>query len=71
MVHGMTKEDIQDVIAAFAQAAKDAQSIGMDGVEIHGAHGYLVDQFFSGKAAISVLTNMVAAWPIVRASPSN
>ena len=34
------------MIAAFAQAAKDAQSIGMDGVEIHGAHGYLVDQFF-------------------------
>ncbi|MBU2154549.1 MAG: 12-oxophytodienoate reductase, partial [Gammaproteobacteria bacterium] len=46
VVHGMTKQDIQDVIAAFAQAAKDAQSIGMDGVEIHGAHGYLVDQFF-------------------------
>ncbi len=46
VVHGMTRQDIQDVIAAFAQAAKDAQSIGMDGVEIHGAHGYLVDQFF-------------------------
>ncbi|VVN86596.1 NADH:flavin oxidoreductase [Pseudomonas fluorescens] len=46
VVHGMSKQDIQDVIAAFAQGAKDAQSIGMDGVEIHGAHGYLVDQFF-------------------------
>ena len=46
VVHGMTEQDIQEVIAAFAQAAKDAQSIGMDGVEIHGAHGYLVDQFF-------------------------
>lgn len=46
VVHGMTKQDIQDVIAAFAQAAKDAQAIGMDGVEIHGAHGYLIDQFF-------------------------
>ena len=46
VVHGMTHQDIQDVIAAFAQAAKDAQSIGMDGVEIHGAHGYLIDQFF-------------------------
>ena len=46
VVHGMTKQDIQDVIGAFAQAAKDAQGIGMDGVEIHGAHGYLVDQFF-------------------------
>ena len=46
VVHGMTKQDIKDVINAFAQAAKDAQAIGMDGVEIHGAHGYLVDQFF-------------------------
>ncbi|WP_426133601.1 NADH:flavin oxidoreductase [Pseudomonas sp. PWP3-1b2] len=46
VVHGMTTQDIKDVINAFAQAAKDAQSIGMDGVEIHGAHGYLVDQFF-------------------------
>lgn len=46
VVHGMTKQDIEDVIAAFAQAARDAKAIGMDGVEIHGAHGYLVDQFF-------------------------
>lgn len=46
VVHGMTQDDIQEVIGAFAQAAKDAQRIGMDGVEIHGAHGYLVDQFF-------------------------
>lgn len=46
VVHGMTQADIDEVIAAFAQAARDAQAIGMDGVEIHGAHGYLVDQFF-------------------------
>lgn len=46
VVHGMTQTDIDNVIAAFAQAARDAQVIGMDGVEIHGAHGYLVDQFF-------------------------
>jgi 2,4-dienoyl-CoA reductase-like NADH-dependent reductase (Old Yellow Enzyme family) len=46
IVHGMTHQDIQDVVAAFAQAARDAQRIGMDAVEIHGAHGYLVDQFF-------------------------
>ncbi len=45
VVHGMTKDDIREVIAAFAQAAADAKAIGMDGVEIHGAHGYLVDQF--------------------------
>lgn len=46
VVHGMSVEDIDEVVAAFAQAARDAQAIGMDGVEIHGAHGYLVDQFF-------------------------
>jgi 2,4-dienoyl-CoA reductase-like NADH-dependent reductase (Old Yellow Enzyme family) len=44
--HVMSEEDIADVIAAFAQGAKDAKSIGFDGVEIHGAHGYLIDQFF-------------------------
>ncbi len=42
----MTKEDIDDVVAAFAKAAADAKAIGMDAVEIHGAHGYLLDQFF-------------------------
>ncbi|WP_297832058.1 NADH:flavin oxidoreductase [Pseudomonas sp.] len=46
VVHGMSKQDIRDVIDAFAQAASDAKAIGMDGVEIHGAHGYIVDQFF-------------------------
>ncbi|WAJ36644.1 NADH:flavin oxidoreductase [Pseudomonas sp. GOM7] len=46
VVHGMTQADIDEVIAAFAKAARDAQAIGMDGVEIHGAHGYLIDQFF-------------------------
>ena len=46
VVHGMNQADIDEVVAAFAQAAKDAQAIGMDGVEIHGAHGYLIDQFF-------------------------
>lgn len=42
----MTTAHIEAVIEAFAQAAADAKAIGMDGVEIHGAHGYLVDQFF-------------------------
>lgn len=46
IVHGMTHEDIQDVVQAFAQAARDAKSIGFDAVELHGAHGYLIDQFF-------------------------
>ena len=44
--HVMTREDIQDVVRAFAEAARDAKALGFDGVEIHGAHGYLIDQFF-------------------------
>lgn len=42
----MTRQDIDDVVRAFAEAARDAKEIGFDGVEIHGAHGYLIDQFF-------------------------
>ncbi|APR67812.1 NADH:flavin oxidoreductase [Thalassolituus oleivorans] len=42
----MTKQDIDDVVEAFAQAAADSQRIGFDAIEVHGAHGYLVDQFF-------------------------
>ncbi|AKJ12398.1 1,2-oxophytodienoate reductase [Streptomyces incarnatus] len=41
----MTQADLDDVVAAFAQAAADAERIGFDGVELHGAHGYLLDQF--------------------------
>lgn len=42
----MSDEDIADTISAFAQAAADAQRLGFDTLEIHGAHGYLIDQFF-------------------------
>lgn len=42
----MTGQDIYKIILAFARAAGEARKIGFDGVEIHGAHGYLVDQFF-------------------------
>jgi 2,4-dienoyl-CoA reductase-like NADH-dependent reductase (Old Yellow Enzyme family) len=42
----MTVKHIEAVIEAFATAAADSQRIGFDGIEIHGAHGYLVDQFF-------------------------
>ncbi|MEV7341703.1 NADH:flavin oxidoreductase [Streptomyces sp. NPDC093544] len=41
----MTQADLDDVIAAFAEAAAAAERIGFDGVELHGAHGYLIDQF--------------------------
>ncbi|AFI89201.1 NADH:flavin oxidoreductase [Pectobacterium parmentieri] len=42
----MTEEDIADTVAAFARAAADAKRLGFDTVELHGAHGYLIDQFF-------------------------
>ncbi len=42
----MTEADIADTIAAFGRAAADAKRLGFDCLEIHGAHGYLVDQFF-------------------------
>ncbi len=44
--HEMTTDDIDDTIAAFASAARSALALGFDAVELHGAHGYLIDQFF-------------------------
>jgi 2,4-dienoyl-CoA reductase-like NADH-dependent reductase (Old Yellow Enzyme family) len=51
-VHGfeaerMTVQDIQNVVEAFAQAARRVREAGLDGVEIHGANGYLFTQFLS------------------------
>ena len=43
--HAMTHADIDETIASFARAAGAAREIGFDGVELHGAHGYLVDAF--------------------------
>lgn len=42
----MTEEDIGNIIAAFADAARNAMAVGFDGIAIHGAHGYLIDAFF-------------------------
>ena len=42
----MSDEDIQETIKDFGIAAKNAIEAGMDGIEIHGANGYLINQFF-------------------------
>lgn len=44
--NSMSESDIADTIAAFGTAAANAKRMGFDTVEVHGAHGYLIDQFF-------------------------
>jgi 2,4-dienoyl-CoA reductase-like NADH-dependent reductase (Old Yellow Enzyme family) len=41
----MTDSDIQEVVNAYAVAARNAVLLGADGIAIHGAHGYLIDTF--------------------------
>ncbi len=43
----MTTEEISEVVSQFAAGARRAREAGLDGVEIHGANGYLVTQFLS------------------------
>ena len=43
----MTKEDINYIVNAFAQSARRAKESGFDGIEIQGAHTYLINQFLS------------------------
>ena len=45
VAHAMTRDDIDAVVASYARGARSAFDLGFDGVEIHGAHGYLLDQF--------------------------
>ena len=46
----MNKTDIDTVIKEFVQGAKNAIEAGFDGVEIHGANGYLIDQFLRSNS---------------------
>jgi 2,4-dienoyl-CoA reductase-like NADH-dependent reductase (Old Yellow Enzyme family) len=60
----MTRQDVDDVIGAFADAAAAAERIGFDGVELHGAHGYLLDQFL--WAATNRRTDAYGGDPVAR-----
>ena len=48
--HALTAEEISAVVATFASAAKSAVAAGFDGVEVHAANGYLIDQFLRDGA---------------------
>ena len=43
--HAMTRQDLQELKLAYVRAAEQAQGLGADGIEVHSAHGYLLDQF--------------------------
>jgi NADPH2 dehydrogenase len=43
--HALTESEIKTCITTYAAAARNAMEAGFDGVEIHGANGYLIDQF--------------------------
>ncbi|MGE0667705.1 MAG: FAD-dependent oxidoreductase [Sphingomonadales bacterium] len=47
--HAMTKDEIAEVVDAFAQAARRAVEGGLDGVEVHAAHNFLFQQFISPR----------------------
>jgi len=48
--HELTEAEIQELVAAFGRAAGRAKEAGFDGVQLHGAHGYLINQFCSPAA---------------------
>jgi 2,4-dienoyl-CoA reductase-like NADH-dependent reductase (Old Yellow Enzyme family) len=47
VARAMTIEEIEQTIADFAEGARRAQEAGLDGIELHGANGYLITQFLS------------------------
>jgi N-ethylmaleimide reductase len=48
--HALESDEIPEIVAAYKQAARNALAAGFDGVEIHGANGYLVEQFLQSRS---------------------
>jgi 2,4-dienoyl-CoA reductase-like NADH-dependent reductase (Old Yellow Enzyme family) len=46
VVEPLTEREIGGIVDAYARGASDAARLGFDGIELHAAHGYLIDQFF-------------------------
>ncbi len=62
----MAEADIEKVIRDFAAAARRAKAAGYDGVELHSAHGYLLNQFFRRSQTAGQTAMWAARW---RAAP--
>jgi N-ethylmaleimide reductase len=43
-------DEIAGIVAAYGQAARNAKAAGFDGVEVHGANGYLIEQFLQSRS---------------------
>jgi len=53
--YALTEEEIGEFVQDYARAARNAIAAGFDGVEIHGANGYLIDQFWQDVVCLSSL----------------
>ncbi|MDP2701566.1 MAG: FAD-dependent oxidoreductase [Candidatus Rokubacteria bacterium] len=47
MPHAMTRDEIAEVVAGYLTVARHMKAAGYDGIELHGGHGYLIQQFLS------------------------
>jgi 2,4-dienoyl-CoA reductase-like NADH-dependent reductase (Old Yellow Enzyme family) len=52
-------EEIQEIVAQYKHAAELAKAAGFDGVELHAANGYLIDQFLQSKTNIVMMNTVV------------
>jgi N-ethylmaleimide reductase len=62
--HALTEDEIRSVVAEFRRAAEVAHEAGFDGVELHGANGYLIDQFL--QSGVNQRTDAYGGTPAAR-----